>query len=190
MIKAVIFDCFGVLTADLWKEFVATLPENQREPARELNRALDRGQLELKEFTREIHHLTGREPSSVEQTINHDITKNKKMFSLISELKDHYKVGLLSNVSTDWVREVFLTAEERAMFDVILLSYEVKRIKPDPVIYHAMCQRLGVEPQECVFVDDSEGNCTGAKDVGMWAIQYHDFEQCKRELAKLERDAG
>src|SRR5947209_16125494 len=98
MTRAIIFDCFGVLTTDLWKEFVRSLPEDEREPARELNRAYDRGMLARTDFLREIKQVTGRQPHEVEKLLDDEIYKNTELLDYVRELKKDYKVGLLSNV--------------------------------------------------------------------------------------------
>lgn len=184
MIKAIIFDCFGVLTADLWKEFVATLPESQVEDARALNRALDSGLISHAEFYKQISELTGRAPREVEKVTNSTMHKNMQLLDYITELKNNYKIGLLSNVSSDWL-ETFLTPQEHALFDSMVLSFEVGVIKPDPRIYQIAAEKLGVEPSEVVFIDDGEGNCEGAESVGMKSILYHDFRQLKADLEQL-----
>ena len=44
--------------------------------------------------------------------------------------------------------------------------------KPQPEIYRLAAERLGVAPEECVFVDDLRENCEGAEAVGMTAIRH------------------
>lgn len=184
MIKGIIFDCFGVLTGDLWKEFVASLPPDQQEPARELNRALDRGILGLEEFSKEIHALTGRQPEQVEAVINAEMAKNAPLMEYIAELHKTYKLALLSNISSNWVREVFLSQEEQALFEAIVLSYEVGMVKPDERIYKLTAERLGINPDECVFIDDGVVNCRAAQATGMKAVVYDNFLQMKAELSQ------
>lgn len=185
MIKAVIFDCFGVLTGDRWKEFVLSLPETQQGPARDLNHALDSGFIDLKEFLQSIHELTGKSVQEVDGVINSEMHKNIPLLEYIKVLSNKYKIGLLSNVSSNWIREEFLSASETKLFDDVLLSYEAGTTKPDPAIYHLAAKRLDVEPSECVFIDDGIFNCQGARDVGMQAIAYKSFVQCRNELEKL-----
>jgi hypothetical protein len=62
MIRAIIFDCFGVLTTDKWKEFVATLPVRASiSPATDLNHALDKVVLSRKRSSlNKLVILTGR----------------------------------------------------------------------------------------------------------------------------------
>lgn len=185
VIKAIIFDCFGVLTGDKWKEFVHSLPDGQREPARELNRALDCADLSFDEFLRQMRELTGRSTEDVAGVINAEMYKDEALLGYIASLKPQYKIGLLSNVSTAWIRTTLLSTEELGLFDDQVLSYEVHMVKPNPKIYELSARNLGVEIGECVLVDDSIRNCKGAKQAGMQAILYQDIDQFKTELGRL-----
>jgi HAD superfamily hydrolase (TIGR01509 family) len=51
-------------------------------------------------------------------------------------------------------------------------SYELGFQKPDPRIYEAVCQALGVAPDECFFLDDLEENVRSAREVGMGALRF------------------
>lgn len=182
MIKAVIFDCFGVLTTDTWKEFVGTLPESQRQEASSLNRAYDANQLSKEQFLQAIEDLTGKLPKFVEHQLDNETVKNDELLAYAKELQAHYKIGLLSNIATNWIREKFLTPEEQKIFSDFVLSYEVNLAKPDPKIFELAAERLGVAPEDCVLIDDIELYCTVAKEVGMQTIQYRDFRSTKAEL--------
>jgi epoxide hydrolase-like predicted phosphatase len=185
MIRAIIFDCFGVLTTDLWQEFVTGLSLNQQHDVSALNRAYDAGHLDRDDFMRAVVDLTGKQPHYVEDQQMGDSPKNTALFSDIKVLKQSYKIGLLSNIGTDWVREHFLTTEDRALFDSLVFSFEVGLAKPDERIFRLACDRLGEPPEACVLVDDIERNCRGAEDIGMRAIVYQNLTQMRAELHKL-----
>lgn len=185
MIKGIIFDCFGVLTGDKWKEFVGSLPADQQEPARELNRALDRGQLGLQDFSREIAGLTGRMPDRVEAIMQAEMQKNEPLLGYIKQLKQNYRIGLLSNIASDWIRTDFLNAAEQALFDDMIFSYQVGLVKPDGRIFELAANRLDLTPGEIVFTDDSAMNCQGAKKAGMNTIQYDNFANFRKQLDTL-----
>lgn len=91
MIRAIIFDCFGVLTTDKWKEFVATLSVDQVQSAIDLNHALDRGFISQTEFFEQISDLTGRSPEHIESVINADMHKNIQLMHYIKVLKKRTK---------------------------------------------------------------------------------------------------
>lgn len=185
MIKAIIFDNFGVLTRDKWKEFVATLPQEQKQPARDINHAYDAGHMDEAEFLSGIKKLTGRSPGEVENLAISEIGKNEELLLHIKQLKANYKIGLISNIASNWIRETLLNKAEQELFDDMVLSFEVGMTKPDPRIYQIACERLGVEPRETVFVDDIESYCEAARAVGMQAVCYHDFVQFKAELEQI-----
>lgn len=129
-------------------------------------------------------------PPLVEEIINPGPEKNTVLLGYIKTLGDTYKVGLLSNVSSNWISEVLLSKQEANLFSDMVLSHEVGMIKPNPEIYQLAAQRLGCEPGECVMVDDSEGNCQGAEAVGMKAIVYKNFVQFQQELSPLLSDSN
>lgn len=185
MIKAIIFDCFGVLTKDWWREFCSTLDDEEAlSKAKELNHQYDAGLLSLEDFVNGVHEATGRAPEPIEAMFTvPKALKNDELLSYIrSELKQKYKISLLSNVGTNWIRESFLNADEQALFDDFVLSYEVKTTKPHPEIFEIALQRLGIEPSEAVFIDDVDSYCQAAHALGIKAIVYQNFQQMKHEL--------
>jgi putative hydrolase of the HAD superfamily len=189
MIKAIIFDCFGVLTAGTWKAFMDSLPETADvEAARDLNRAYDAGIISKEEFLQGVKEATGHEPQQVEELLASDITKNIPLLDYIRDLRGRgYKIGMLSNIATNWIRDVFLTPEEGALFDDMVMSFEVGMVKPDPRLFRLACERLGAEPTEVVLVDDIDRYCVAAKAEGLQTVLYTDFKQTKQELENILR---
>lgn len=181
--KAIIFDCFGVLTADVWREFLAALPEEQRESASELNRAYDAGLISMNQFTTQVTGLTGQKPPSVEQSPLP--VKNLELLSYIKQLKQDYKIGMLSNIASDWITDSFLTPVEQTLFDDMIFSHHVRLIKPDVAIFELAASQLGVDPHDCVMIDDLERNCEGARRAGMSAVLYDNLVQAKADIDGL-----
>jgi putative hydrolase of the HAD superfamily len=83
------------------------------------------------------------------------------------------KLAILSNEL-----DLFYGAEFRrklpllAQFDVIVDATHTKILKPDPRAYGAVCDALGLAPQNCVFVDDQERNIKGAIACGLSAVWF------------------
>lgn len=57
-------------------------------------------------------------------------------------------------------------------FGVTIVSGEVRMLKPEARIFHLLCDRADVAPADCVFIDDSEKNITGARAAGMDAVHF------------------
>lgn len=187
MIRAIIYDCFGVLTADRWLEFTATLPADVSRAVREIHRAYDKGHVLYQDFRDQTAQLASVEPSQVDDIFQKHTghTKNQELLRHIAQLKASYKIGVISNIGTAWIREQFLTTDEQALFDDMVLSFEVGLSKPDPLIYELACQRLDVLPQEVVFIDDLHSYCRAAQSIGMKTVQYQGFNQYKNALETL-----
>lgn len=187
MIKAVIFDCFGVLTTDGWLAFCDKyfpMEDERRAAASELNRQTDAGLMSAAQFESEIARLAGIDLSDARRVLDSHV-RNDALFDYIrDEIKPHYKVGLLSNVSEDYTDELF-TPEQIALFDETTFSFELGVLKPHPAMYETIATKLGMLPEECVFIDDREPFAAGARDVGMKALQYQDMPRLRRELSAI-----
>lgn len=70
-------------------------------------------------------------------------------------------------------------------FDGILVSGLEKLVKPDIRIYRLLCERYGLAPEVCVFVDDNEVNVFAARKFGMKAIHFTSPEALRAELFEL-----
>ena len=60
------------------------------------------------------------------------------------------------------------------LFDGIVVSYEIKKIKPNADIYNHLCERFSVQPQECFFIDDMAVNVQAARGCGWESEQLTD----------------
>lgn len=190
MIKAIVFDCFGVLATDGWLPFKRINFSKNPElfnRATELNREVDRGIISYDQFVKKIAQMAQVSEKLAHEQIDNNIPDQQLFKYIKKELKPHYKIGVLSNAAANWLGEIF-TKEQNALFDAIALSYEVGAIKPEPKAYETIAKRLGVKTAECIFVDDQQRYCLGAEKVGMKSIGYAEFAPFKERLKQLLKD--
>ena len=57
--------------------------------------------------------------------------------------------------------------------------------KPDPRIFEVTAERLGLDPSQCVMVDDLPRNIDGAVAAGMVAVRHTDYASTLAELEAL-----
>ena len=88
----------------------------------------------------------------------------------------------LSNWSTETFSMVRNEFEFFNLFDEILLSGEVKLIKPEPEIFELFLQRIEKSANECLFIDDSEPNIITARKLGFDTVHFISPEHLKNEL--------
>ena len=97
-----------------------------------------------------------------------DVRLYDDVVPLLAELRGRgVKTALVSNCSHS-TRPVVERLELEQLFDEIILSFEVRFMKPDAAIYQIALQRLGgVAPSRAVFVDDQPGYCDGGSAIGL-----------------------
>jgi FMN phosphatase YigB (HAD superfamily) len=187
MIKAIVFDCFGVLATDGWLPFRSQHFKDNKElytKADGLNKDMNTGSISYQSFVNQVAKLAGVTEKFLDSQIDSNVANVELLDFIKKELKPKYKLGILSNAGVNWL-DVIFTKDQLSIFDALALSYEMGAIKPDLITYQTVADRLGVDPTECIFVDDQEKHCIGAIQAGMKAVIYIDFKQTKSELQSL-----
>jgi epoxide hydrolase-like predicted phosphatase len=102
---------------------------------------------------------------------------NTEMAEFFRRLRPRYRTAILSNAAAGGRREEQTRYGFDELADVLVYSYEVGIEKPDRRIYLLTCDRLGVPPEEVVFLDDLEANVAAARAVGMRAVRFRTTAQ-------------
>jgi putative hydrolase of the HAD superfamily len=202
VIRAVISDFGGVLTTPLLAGFVA-YQEEAGVPLEELGRGmqraaeaygehplylLERGEIAEAEFARRLAEQLGGEfdLARLRQLYFERIEPNPPMIDYMAELRGRgLRMALLTNNVREW--EPLWRAklpELDEIFELVVDSAFVGMRKPERRIYELTLERLGdgLRAEECLFLDDFELNCEGARAVGMRAVRFHDAEQAMAEV--------
>jgi putative hydrolase of the HAD superfamily len=103
------------------------------------------------------------------------------LLDFVRALRPRYMTGVLSNAWPD-ARHYHRGRIDEGAFDVLVFSAEEGVQKPDPEIYRRAVARLGVRPEETVFVDDFLENVAAARALGMWGVQFKSREQAIEEV--------
>jgi putative hydrolase of the HAD superfamily len=101
---------------------------------------------------------------------------------MLTGLAARYRLMLLSN--TNAIHFEMLRASHPMLrhFHDLVLSYEVKAMKPGPEIFETAIQRAGCRAEECFYTDDIEANVRAARSLGMDAVQFESAVQLEREF--------
>lgn len=184
-IHAVIFDLYGVLGLNGWQDFKERHFHDRWEawePLRQLGQRVDAGEVTDDAFVSAIAAATDESCETVRYQFEH--TKpNRELLQFIREKLASYKIGLLSNTSRDVLPGIFSDAE-RQLFDATVLSVSTGLTKPDPAMFHTLCEKLGVMPDECLMVDDQERHLVTAASLGMVPILFQNNQQALRTITE------
>lgn len=114
------------------------------------------------------------------------VVRNDYAIPWIQELQEKgYRTLYLSNFSERAEKECAKALDFLPYMDGGILSYQEKVIKPMPEIYQLLIERYQLVPEECVFLDDTQKNLTGAEAFGIHTILFRNQEQAREELRKL-----
>lgn len=191
MIKAIIFDCFGVVVSDTFDALIddLNLSKSDVEKISSLLDKSNKGTIAPEEYRAAAAKIVNLPVEEYTERMRRNV-KNYQLLSYIEELRKSYKVAMLSNVgSRDSLESRFDKGELERRFDVVVASAEIGFAKPEAQAYEITASDLGVLLRECVMIDDREQYCDGARGVGMKAILYQTFEGMKKELEQILSNA-
>lgn len=199
-LSTIIFDYGGVLGLPLDPEREAAMMELTHLHGAEFYSAyrkdrieLDRGTLDTDEYWRGLYTAGGvaATPALLARIEREDALGwsrvNRRVVDWSYELRQAgYLTAILSNMPSqklkfmradaqfDWIRD----------FDVTVFSCDHLLVKPEASIYRLCLQKLGVTPQECIFLDDVPENAEGARAVGIHAMVFGSADEAAAELER------
>ena len=110
---------------------------------------------------------------------------NIEVVNLIKNLQAKgYKTGLFSNNSTRINKELIDFGIDK-IFDVIMISEDIGHMKPEVEAFKLFFEKIGVNPNEAIFIDDTEMSLSTAKEIGYTPILFKNVDDLKKELIDL-----
>jgi epoxide hydrolase-like predicted phosphatase len=194
-IKAVIFDWGGVLIDDPAAALMRYCADALGVDVEEYKKAywlfeadFALGKIAEKIFWEKICTELGVDKPQVsslwEQAFASVYKPKEEMFELARRLrKNGLRTAVLSNTERPAVD--FFRRQIYDMFDQVVFSCLEGVRKPDKKIYRIAVERLGVQADECVFIDDRIEYVEGAKMAGLKGILFNGLEKLKEELSQL-----
>lgn len=190
MIRAIIFDCFGVLYRDNIAMLYDAVPESQRQALQDIIHATDHGFLSREEYYESIAELGGKTPEEIRAIEQRQHSRDENVIAYARSLKGQYKIGLLSNIDSGTMAKLFPLEQREELFDAFVISGEVGLVKPTVEIFELAAARLGVRPEECVMIDDLAKNVEGAKQAGLHGLLFTSLGGLKADLPQLIETAN
>lgn len=184
MIKALIFDFGRVITAQKSRSLFRTyevelgLDPDTINPIMFESQAWQKALLGRK-TTEEFWYLIGPELGlNTVDEINRfrlryhaDEAINPDVLGLIRKLHGRYRLAILSN-SPPGLNQWLADWKIRDLFDGVFCSGDEGMVKPDPTVFKLTLERLGVEPGETVFIDDTKAHVEAARKLGIHGIVF------------------
>ncbi|HEY4723290.1 MAG TPA: HAD family phosphatase [Anaerolineae bacterium] len=196
-IRAIIFDVGGVFARTenvngrrKWEQRLGLAEDTLAMTVwtSEISRQGEIGQATLEEIWRgigQLFELNAAEVKELQADFWSGGTWDDGLTEFVRSLKPRYKTGVISNAWPE-AREFVESHTGSATFDAILFSAEEGVAKPNRVIFERALARLGVAPDEAIFINDVAENIEAACTIGLHGIQFdntpHVIDQIKRYL--------
>ena len=194
--KGLLVDFGGVLTTNVFASFRAFCsaegldPEaflnlfRERPEAREELRRVETGKISEQEFCERLGAMLG--VSETEGLIDRLFAGMKPDGEMVAAVRRAKTAGIRTGLISNSLGEGrYDRSSFPELFDGVVISGEVGFHKPQPEIYRMGAERVGLPPEECVFVDDLRENCAGAEAVGMTAVLHRGADSTIAELEQL-----
>ena len=111
---------------------------------------------------------------------------DRNLVEYIRCLRGSFHMGLISNAWSG-LRDFLAKGKLLDLFDTVVISAEVRAVKPSAKIYQIALEQAGVGADEAVFVDDVPENISACQKVGMTGILFNDPEKSLDRLHRVLR---
>lgn len=133
----------------------------------------DLGRIGEKQFLQRCSQIVGVEiPYDQCKYVYREGTLNEQLINILKKLRKWYTLALLSNNNREYVQEYIYKPGLDKLFDVMIISCNVGYRKPASEIYRILIRKLGLKPNEILFLDDEPSKLTAAEAQGLQTIVY------------------
>jgi len=182
MLKAIIFDMDGVLVdsiGPIWESFSRVLKDEgvyfpddyiKKNVARSLR---DNLQARKSEFGIKDYDLMefSKKAGKIQFLLMEKDKANLHLLHILRETKNNKIPCAVATSSLHWRAEKILELLDiKSFFQVLVTADDVKNHKPAPDVFLEAARRLGVDPQECVVIEDAGNGIEAAKNANMKTI--------------------
>lgn len=193
-IKAVFFDIGGVLATKILGRMADDLADKYGRGKKEFNEKIHIGwgdykigKIDAGNFWQLFIDSAGlnESPSELAELSLKYIEELPGVMDIVKELKEKYKLGILSNNVEEWM-QYLRKIMDLEVFDVVISSHEAGMKKPLKEFFMLGLEKMGgIKPEECVFIDDQDNNIDAAKEIGFVAVKFENAEKLRKDLEEL-----
>lgn len=103
------------------------------------------------------------------------VKENNHLFNIINQIKDEYKIILVTTASKKNTLEILDYTNKTELFDLILTAEDVKNPKPDPEGFLLAIEKYNAKVEDCIIFEDSDVGIEAAKKTGATVFKVEEF---------------
>ena len=196
-IKAVLFDMDGVIfdtEREYLKEWEAIFKKYGYKMKKEIYiSVMGRGRKKVKEIFKEkfgedlpIDKMYIEKDKMLKKAVeNNKVPLKEGALELLEFLKEHgYKIALATSAKRERVKIQVSHAKIENIFDAIVCSEDITNSKPDPEIFLKAAEKVCVNPENCIVIEDSEAGIKAAFNAKMMGFHIEDLKKADESILK------
>ena len=184
MEKVILFDFFGVISSEVSPIFFKRYfnEEEAKIVKEEIMSKGDKGELSEEEIYDLIAKRVNETPLKVKEDFKELIHINYELVNHIKELKQEYRIYLLSNAISSFLRRILKENNLYELFNEVYISGEIKLIKPYKEYFNYVIEKENLDPSMCIMIDDNKKNIKGAISCNLNGIVFTNNKDLKEKL--------
>ena len=196
-IKAVLFDMDGVIfdtERQYLKEWEAIFKKYGYKMKKEIYiSVMGRGRKKVKEIFKEkfgedlpIDKMYIEKDKMLKKAVeNNKVPLKEGALELLEFLKENgYKIALATSAKRERVKIQVSHAKIENIFDAIVCSEDITNSKPDPEIFLKAAEKVCVNPENCIVIEDSEAGIKAAFNAKMMGFHIEDLKKADESILK------
>ena len=196
-IKAVLFDMDGVIfdtEREYLKEWEAIFKKYGYKMKKEIYiSVMGRGRKKVKEIFKEkfgedlpIDKMYIEKDKMLKKAVeNNKVPLKEGALELLEFLKENgYKIALATSAKRERVKIQVSHAKIENIFDAIVCSEDITNSKPDPEIFLKAAEKVCVNPENCIVIEDSEAGIKAAFNAKMMGFHVEDLKKADESILK------
>ena len=191
-IKAVVFDAGGVITE--WRQAINNFLDELGVDFAAFQKATTpdelsayKGLIKAEDYFKKSLKRLGMEERWVRwaEIVPATFTRIEPTFALLEEIQGKFRLAMLSNAYAGSLDKLDKKVNHKKYFEFIIDSSVVGMAKPEKEIFMLTCDKLGLSPKECLFVDDTKEYIEAAVKIGFRTVHFTHPEKGVREIRKV-----
>ena len=177
--KAIIFDFGGVIALQKGLYYVPIFPDA------EMWHQAEEGKIAEDDFWKKLEEYYHKTVDEIMQMLFAERELNVALIEFLKSKKPQMKFGFINNGLSRLTEKIAEEWKLGEVFEVMIISSKEKLAKPDPKIFLLACERLGVKPEECIYVGRKENYVNIAQSLGMKSFVYENFENFQKQILSV-----
>lgn len=136
-----------------------------------------------------VEEMIGIRDNLFEEKLRNELVPMPGLFEIVNEYRGTLQLAIATGSPRKFLNIVLDKLEIREHFQALQTADEISNGKPDPEIYIKTAEKLGIPPEECIVLEDSQNGALAGKRAGCYTIAIPSEYTCKQDFSFVDYQA-